>query len=61
MADFIVLGIIAAVIIMIIVYLVKQKQACHTDACGGCSEYKKSCDHCDVETLKKELKAELHK
>ncbi len=61
MADFIILGIIAIVIALIIMVLVKQKQSCHPGACAGCLEYKKSCDHCDVETLKKELKAELHK
>jgi hypothetical protein len=52
---------IGALIGFIVYYLVKQRQNHSGDACAGCAENKKSCSKCDVETLKKELKAQVHK
>jgi hypothetical protein len=61
MADIIILILIGALIGFIVYYLVKQRQNHSGDACAGCAENKKSCSKCDVETLKKELKAQVHK
>lgn len=62
MSDAIILGLVGALIVIIVYYLTKQRQ-CHgdNDFCAGCSEHKNSCSKCDVETLKKELKEQLHK
>jgi len=61
MADVLILGLVGAIIILIVYYLDKQRQSCHSEHCVGCAENKNGCRSYDVETLKKELKAQLHK
>ncbi len=53
---------IGVIIGIIVYYLIKQRQA-HpkNDYCTGCAENKSSCVKCDVESLTKALKEELHK
>jgi len=61
MGDWLVLGLVGALIGFIVYYLIKQKQDnCHSDFCAGCTDHH-GCSKCDVETLKKELKDQLHK
>ena len=62
MGDIIVLGLVGALIGIIVYYLLKQKKDnCHSDLCAGCTQHQGSCSKCDVDTLKKELKEQLHK
>jgi hypothetical protein len=61
MADVIILGLVGALIGIIVYYLSKQRQNHCGDGCSGCVEHKNKCDKCDVEVLKKELKAQLRK
>jgi len=61
MADFLILGLVGALIVIIVYYLTKQRQHHKGDGCTGCSEKQSACTHCDVETLKKALKEELTK
>jgi hypothetical protein len=61
MADFIILGTVGALIGFIVYYLIKQRQNHSGDGCSGCAENKNNCRQCDLETLKKELKAQIHK
>lgn len=61
MADFIVLTLLGVIIGIIVYYLIKQRRARpKDDYCVGCAEHKSACRQCDVESLTKALKEELH-